>query len=108
MCMSSRQPASSMAIQLRQASLLAPDSAALVPGVPSGIPPQWILNFNFEHSVWMQTLQKLLRFDQIEFLVTRLYAKEEAVFRRESKPCDVENRVIRRGEAIHRQHAENG
>src|ERR1700735_1535538 len=105
--MSSRQRASSMAIQPRQASLRAPESAAFIPGSPSGFPPRWILDFNLEHSVWMQTLQKFFRFNQIEFLVARLYTKEETVLRSECKSCDVENRVVRGRQAVHRQHAED-
>src|SRR5580704_857439 len=106
MCMSRRQPASSMTPP-RQASLLARDSAAPIPGLPSRFPPQWKLNFNLEHSVWMQTFQKVFGLDQIELLVARLHAEKETVFRCERKSCDVEYRVVRSRQAVHRQHAEN-
>src|ERR1700683_1228448 len=55
----------------------------------------------------MQTFQKILGLSQIKFLVARLHAKEETVFRREREPCYVENWVIRRRQAVHRQHAKD-
>src|ERR1700733_12572122 len=105
--MSSRQPASNMAMLPRQASLLTLGHAAPMPAFAFRFLPRWKLNFNLKHSVWMQSLQEILRSHQIKFLVARLHAKKETVFGGEREPGHVENGMIRRRQSVHRQHAED-
>ncbi len=56
----------------------------------------------------IQTFEKRLSACQIEFLVALLHHQEESVFRRQREARDIEDRMIRRRQAVHREHSENG
>src|SRR5580693_9344278 len=103
--MSIRQPTNSSASALRQimraARVIARNAVALAM-------PDWKLDFNLKYSVWIQAFQKLFGLRQVETLVAHLHHQKKAVVRRQSEARNVEDRVIRRGQPVHRQHAEHG
>src|SRR5579862_9830614 len=106
MCMSSRQPASSRATPLMQASLSKPANVGLIPALATK-KSQWKSNFNFKDSMRLQSFQKLRCLDQIEFFVSCFHHKEKTVFRRKRESCHVKYRMIRRWQPVHGQHAKN-
>src|SRR5580658_792931 len=103
--MSIRQPTNSSASALRQimraARVIARNAVALAM-------PDWKLDFNLKHSVWIQAFQKLFGLHQVETFVAHFYDEEKAVVGRQGEARDVEHRVVRRGQTVHRQHAEYG
>src|SRR5580704_7744417 len=100
MCMSSRHPPSTIAMPPRQASLRKQTVIVLAPS-------RCRSNLNFEYSVRLQGFQKLRRLDQIEFLVSRFYHQKKTVFRRQRKSRNIKNRMIRRRQPVHSEHAKN-
>src|ERR1700722_11253145 len=69
---------------------------------------EWGLVVNFEYSMRAEIFEKLACAGQIEFLVARFDAQEEAVARSHRETLHVERRVIGSRQAVHRQHSKNG
>src|SRR5712691_10157314 len=63
---------------------------------------------HLRHRAWVQCLQEIARARGIIFFVGGKHDQEEAVFRGQRKTRNVENRVIGHGQAIQREHAEDG
>src|SRR5712672_3253357 len=67
------------------------------------------LFFNFGHLFWIQLLQELPGLGEIEFRVSGFDTQKETVYRRVCRERrDVEHRMIRHGQLIHRKHSEHG
>src|SRR5918911_1529384 len=56
----------------------------------------------------LQTLKETPRLDAVKLGITRLNAQEEAVARDQGKARHVEQRVVRHGQAVEGQHAQDG
>src|SRR6185436_10380117 len=67
-----------------------------------------LLGFNVGHLPRSQRLEKCPRRLEVELLVARFDAEEEAAARGEREPRDAEDRVIRHRQAVEREHAEDG
>src|SRR5271157_921315 len=67
-----------------------------------------LLILHLIHMPCVQALQESCRFGQIVFRILRLNAQKELVGRRMGKAIHVEDRMIRFGQFVERDHAENG
>src|SRR5277367_1001613 len=67
-----------------------------------------ILAGHLRDGAWIQGCEKAADACGIVLLVGREDDQEEAVFRGRRKSWDVEDRVVRHGEAVEGEHAENG
>src|ERR1700730_1028504 len=99
MCMSWRQPESKRAGK-RAEKIARTQSARLAAGADLRD-----LHFGFIDAKRLEAFQELPGCAHIEFLVPRFDAQKKAAASGHGKAWHVEKRVIRRRQAIHRQHA---
>src|ERR1700730_15237418 len=69
---------------------------------------RWKLRLNFGHLARRQSLQELPGFLSVEQRIVLLNAKKKPVAGGQRKSRHVEDRVVRRGQSVHRQHPEHG
>src|SRR5580693_7800053 len=106
--MSMRQPANSSANAPKPITRVMRVARAMTCGVVRRNEADWKLDFNLKYSVWIQAFQEFLRFRQLETLVAHFYHQEKPVVRGQRESRDVEHRMVRRGQAVHRQHSKDG